>query len=62
LSFKNSTQAPGQNSIGTGGQYSIGADTRRYVREVFPTKSVQTRNDNEKELANLLKVFGTHAD
>jgi integrase len=24
---------------------------------VFPTKSVQTRKDNEKELANLLKVF-----
>ena len=30
---------------------------RRYVREVFPSKSVQTRKDNEKELANLLKVF-----
>lgn len=30
---------------------------RRYVREVFPTKSVQTRQDNDKELANLLKVF-----
>lgn len=30
---------------------------RRYVREVFPTKSIQTRRDNEKELANLLKVF-----
>ena len=30
---------------------------RRYVREVFPTKSIQTRKDNEKELANLLKVF-----
>ena len=30
---------------------------RRYVREVFPTKGVQTRWDNEKELANLLKVF-----
>lgn len=30
---------------------------RRYVREVFPTKSVQTRRDNGKELANLLKVF-----
>jgi hypothetical protein len=30
---------------------------RRYVREVFPTKSVQTRRDNDKELANLLKVF-----
>ena len=31
---------------------------RRYVREVFATKSIQTRKDNEKELANLLKVFG----
>lgn len=30
---------------------------RRYVREVFPAKSAQTRKDNEKELANLLKVF-----
>ncbi len=30
---------------------------RRYVREIFPTKSVQTRKDNDKELANLLKVF-----
>ncbi len=30
---------------------------RRYVREVFPTKIIQTRKDNEKELANLLKVF-----
>ena len=30
---------------------------QRYVREVFPTKSIQTRKDNEKELANLLKVF-----
>jgi integrase len=31
--------------------------TRRYVREVFPTKAAATRRDNEKELANLLKVF-----
>lgn len=31
---------------------------RRYVREVFPTKSPQTRKDNQKELANLLRVFG----
>ena len=31
---------------------------KRYVWEVFPTKAVQTRRDNEKELANLLKVFG----
>ena len=30
---------------------------RRYIREVFPTKSVQTRKDNDKEIANLLKVF-----
>jgi membrane protease YdiL (CAAX protease family) len=27
LRFKNSTQAPGQYSIGTGGQYSIGANS-----------------------------------
>ena len=27
LAFKLPTLAPGQNSIGTGGQYSIGADT-----------------------------------
>lgn len=30
---------------------------RRYVREVLPTKAPTTRRDNEKELANLLKVF-----
>lgn len=30
---------------------------KRYVREVFQTKSVRTRRDNDKELANLLKVF-----
>ena len=30
---------------------------RRYAREVYPTKSIQTRRDNEKEMANLLKVF-----
>jgi len=30
---------------------------KRYVREIFPTKSIQTRKDNDKELANLLKVF-----
>lgn len=30
---------------------------RRYVREVFPTKSLQTRRDNDKELAKLMKVF-----
>ena len=31
---------------------------RRYIREVFPTKSAQTRKDNDKELANLLKGAG----
>ena len=30
---------------------------KRYVREIFPSKSIQTRKDNDKELANLLKVF-----
>ncbi len=30
---------------------------RRYTREVLPTKAPATRHDNEKELANLLKVF-----
>ena len=28
-----------------------------YIREIFPSKSIQTRKDNDKELANLLKVF-----
>jgi len=31
---------------------------RRYVRDVYPTKSPGTRRDNDKELANLLRVFG----
>lgn len=31
---------------------------RRYVREVLPTKATSTRRDNEKELANLQRVFG----
>lgn len=31
---------------------------RRYVREVYPTKAVRTRKDNDKELAQLLRVFG----
>lgn len=31
---------------------------QRYMREVFPQKSIQTQKDNAKELANLLKVFG----
>ncbi len=30
---------------------------KRYVREVYPTKSVRTQRDNDKELVNLLKVF-----
>ena len=30
---------------------------RRYVKEVFPTKAIATRRDNDKELTNLLKVF-----
>ena len=30
---------------------------KRYIREIFPSKSIQTRKDNDKELANLLKVF-----
>lgn len=30
---------------------------KRYVREIFPTKAVATRRDNDRELANLLKVF-----
>ena len=31
---------------------------RRYVREVYPTKAVRTRLDNDKELVHLLRVFG----
>lgn len=31
---------------------------RRYMREVMPTKAASTRRDNEKEMANLLRVFG----
>ena len=31
---------------------------RRYVREVYPTKAVRTRSDNDKELIHLLRVFG----
>ena len=27
------------------------------MRDVFPIKALATRRDNEKELANLLKVF-----
>lgn len=31
---------------------------KRYVREVYPTKAARTRKDNDKELAQLLRVFG----
>lgn len=31
---------------------------RRYVREVYPTKAVRTRLDNDKEMVHLMRVFG----
>lgn len=31
---------------------------RRYTREVYPLKSFRTQKDNDKELVNLLRVFG----
>lgn len=31
---------------------------KRYVREVYPTKALRTRKDNDKEFVNLLRVFG----
>jgi integrase len=31
---------------------------KRYIREVYPTKAVRTRADNDKELIHLLRVFG----
>jgi integrase len=31
---------------------------QRYIREVYPTKAVRTRKDNDKELVHLLRVFG----
>jgi integrase len=31
---------------------------KRYIREVYPLKSVRTRKDNDKELVNLVRVFG----
>jgi integrase len=31
---------------------------KRYIREVYPLKSVRTRKDNDKELVNLMRVFG----
>ncbi|WP_317204628.1 hypothetical protein, partial [Janthinobacterium sp.] len=38
LAFKLPALAPGQNSIGTGGQYSIGAD-KPDLRAVHPSNS-----------------------
>jgi integrase len=34
------------------------AIVRRYVREVYPTKAVRTRADNDNEMVHLLRVFG----
>ena len=31
---------------------------KRYVREVYPTKAIRTRADNDKEMVHLLRVFG----
>lgn len=31
---------------------------KRYIREVYPLKSVRTRKDNDKELVHLQRVFG----
>lgn len=31
---------------------------KRYVRDVYPLKSPRTRKDNDKELVNLVRVFG----
>lgn len=31
---------------------------KRYIREVYPLKSPRTRKDNDKELVNLVRVFG----
>lgn len=49
-------QLEGVKQSDSGRLFSVVA--RRYVREVFPTKSEQTRKGNAKELENLLKVFG----
>lgn len=40
------------------GSRTFGVIAKRYVREVYPTKAVRTRKDNDKELAQLLRVFG----
>jgi integrase len=40
------------------GSRTFAVVARRYVREVYPTKAVRTRKDNDKELAQLLRVFG----
>lgn len=47
----------GRNARGCDSTKVFSVVARRYVRKVYPTKSVQTRLDNDKELANLLKVF-----
>lgn len=49
-------QLEGVRENDSGRLFSVVA--RRYVREVFPAKSPQTRKGNERELANLLQVFG----
>lgn len=40
------------------GSRTFAVVANRYVREVYPTKAVRTRKDNDKELAQLLRVFG----
>lgn len=52
-----SCQLPADDHTATARRLHLAVVARRYVREIFPTKSVQTRKDNDKELANLLKVF-----
>jgi integrase len=40
------------------GRSTFAVIAKRYVREVYPTKAVRTRKDNDKELGQLLRVFG----
>lgn len=49
-------QLEGVNEDDSSRVFSVVA--KRYVREVYPTKAVRTRKDNDKELAQLLRVFG----
>ena len=37
---------------------TVSVIVKRYIREVYPTKAVRTRADNDKELIHLLRVFG----